>query len=170
MQEVPTVAGEHDMDLGPISEDNAPQPPDAEVPTTTDKIPDPLTDSKVIHEPVDPNIVTGKRTHKPGHIVRAITDGEGTASFAKDLWEKAYAHAAQVEELDPYNPHTVAEAKHRPDWPHWLEAMLDEIKRLEAHHSWDFVEPPRPGVNIVDSKWVFHLKKDAHGKVTAYRA
>ena len=129
-----------------------------------------VSEPNEVSEPTDPNIVTGKRIRKPGRVARSIASGEGTATYAEDFWERAYAHTAQVSELDPYDPRTPTEAKRRPDWNEWLNAMHDEIKRLESRHSWDIVEHPGPGINIVDSKWVYRLKKDARGNIVGYRA
>lgn len=71
-----------------------------------------------------------------------------------------------------FDPRSVAEAKRRPDWPKWQEAMRDEIKRLESRKAWVYVDPPprQAGHNVVGSKWVFRMKRDARGEVTGYRA
>jgi Reverse transcriptase (RNA-dependent DNA polymerase) len=44
-----------------------------------------------------------------------------------------------------------------------------ELQNLKSADTWDIVE--RPGsVNVVDSKWVFHLKKDAEGRIVKWKA
>ncbi|GBE85559.1 hypothetical protein SCP_0800760 [Sparassis crispa] len=50
--------------------------------------------------------------------------------------------------------------------------MYDEIRHLEARNSWVYVDPLpcSSGHNVVSSKWVFRMKRDARGEVTGYRA
>lgn len=76
------------------------------------------------------------------------------------------AHMAEVEGLDP---RSLAEAKQRPEWPRWEEAMEEELNALEVHGTWRLEKPP-PGANVVSCRWVFHAKKDASGNVYRYRA
>ena len=40
---------------------------------------------------------------------------------------------------------------------------------MEDAKTWEVVERP-DGINVVDSKWVFQLKKDAEGKVLKWKA
>ena len=47
--------------------------------------------------------------------------------------------------------------------------MKEEIEKLIRRGTWKIVPKPE-GVNIVGSKWVFRLKKDANGNVTQHRA
>jgi hypothetical protein len=47
----------------------------------------------------------------------------------------------------------------RSDWPEWRRAIDVEFQNFESAGTWDVVER-LSGVNIVDSKWVFYLKKD----------
>jgi hypothetical protein len=42
--------------------------------------------------------------------------------------------------------------------PHWRDAMEVEFSALQANKTWRLVPPP-PGVNIIDSKWVFKVKQ-----------
>jgi hypothetical protein len=67
------------------------------------------------------------------------------------------------------DPKTVQEAKARPDWPRWKEAMDKEIGSLEQAKTWATVRRP-PGKNIVGCKWVFRLKRKADGSVDKYKA
>jgi hypothetical protein len=41
---------------------------------------------------------------------------------------------------------------------HWRDAMEVEFSALQANKTWRLV-PPVPGVNIIDSKWVFKVKQ-----------
>ena len=40
--------------------------------------------------------------------------------------------------------------------------MQTEIETLKAKHTWDLVKPP-PGVNIMDSMWIYNIKWDREG-------
>ena len=44
----------------------------------------------------------------------------------------------------------------------WMTAMKTEIDTLKAKHTWNLVIPP-PGVNIMDSMWVYDIKWDGEG-------
>jgi hypothetical protein len=41
--------------------------------------------------------------------------------------------------------------------PHWRAAMEQEFNALLQNDTWSLV-PPRPGLNVIDSKWVFKKK------------
>ncbi|OJT02864.1 Retrovirus-related Pol polyprotein from transposon TNT 1-94, partial [Trametes pubescens] len=79
------------------------------------------------------------------------------------------AMAVQMAEVEGLDPRSLAEAKRRPEWPRWEEAMAEELCALEAHETWRLEKPP-PGANIISCRWVFHAKKDASGNVYRYRA
>lgn len=60
------------------------------------------------------------------------------------------------------------EAKKRPDWPKWEEAIGSEIKSLTRNGTWEIVDRPRTG-NVVDPKWVLRVKKNAAGEINKYK-
>ena len=43
-----------------------------------------------------------------------------------------------------------------------------ELQNLKKAKTWDVIERPS-GVNVVDSKWVFCLKKDSLGKIVKWK-
>ena len=88
-----------------------------------------------------------------------------------DLTEEVsgMAMAAQIADVEGLDPRSLEEAKRRPEWPRWKEAMEEERRALEAHGTWQLEKPPA-GANIVSCRWVFHAKKDAAGNVYRYRA
>ncbi len=71
-----------------------------------------------------------------------------------------------TEGLDPLS---LAEAKRRPDWESWQKAIQEEIHSLVEARTWEVVEKLE-GINVVGSKWVFCLKKDALGRIAQYKA
>ena len=72
---------------------------------------------------------------------------------------------AEVDEIEP----SYEEVHLRSDWPEWRRVIDVELQNLELAKTWDVVERPS-GINIVDSKWVFCLKKDSEGKIIKWKA
>ena len=79
------------------------------------------------------------------------------------------ALAAVMSEAEGLDPRSLAEARRRPDWPRWQEAMEEEHDALVAHGTWELEDKPA-GVNVVGCRWVFHLKRDAAGNIIRYKA
>jgi hypothetical protein len=44
-----------------------------------------------------------------------------------------------------------------------------EFQALHRNGTWQLV-PPRPGINVIDSKWIFKAKKHADGSIERYKA
>jgi hypothetical protein len=83
-------------------------------------------------------------------------DGAGSAFFAA---------MAEADALEP----TYEEAQKRSDWPKWKEAIQTELAALRAAGTWTVVERPT-NRNVVDSKWVFRVKKNAGGEIEKWKA
>jgi hypothetical protein len=47
--------------------------------------------------------------------------------------------------------------------------MNDEFAALLRNRTWHLV-PPRSGINVIDSKWVFKLKYKPDGSIDRYKA
>ena len=94
-----------------------------------------------------------------------VLKGKGQAEWlmAADFAEE-YAMLAEISEKEAYEPRTLTEAKHRPDWPLWEAAIHEELETLQKAKTWKLTDAP-PGANIVGLKWVFQAKKDAAGNV-----
>lgn len=111
-----------------------------------------------------------KRIRKPSEYIQRLQVGEGTASgrnlasklprgmrpeSAPTLGSDANlefamsAIATEVEGLDP----TFEEAKERPDWPRWREAIENELKSLKEADTWTLVERP-DNANVIGSKCI----------------
>ena len=91
-------------------------------------------------------------------------DGEGPGDAAEEL-----GMAAAVAEAVGLEPRSVEEARKRPDWPKWKDVIEAELRQLDAMGTWEIADKPA-GVNIVGSKWVFKIKKDAAENVERYKA
>ena len=87
--------------------------------------------------------------------------------MAVDLVE--YALVAEMSEVEGLEPQSLAEAKRGHDWPFWEKAIFEELKTLEEASTWELVDLPA-GANLVGSKWVFRVKKDASGHVVRFKA
>jgi transposase InsO family protein len=79
-----------------------------------------------------------------------------------------YAMVTVVESAEGLQP-TYEEARKRPDWPKWQEAIQKELDTLEKTGTYRLVKRP-PGANIVDSRWVLRIKKNAAGEIDKYKA
>lgn len=66
-------------------------------------------------------------------------------------------------------PRTFNEAISRPDADLWYAAMTEELKIFEKIGLYEVVERPRDR-KIVDSKWVFKIKRGPNGEIERYKA
>src|ERR1700678_3195560 len=73
-----------------------------------------------------------------------------------------------IECAEGLNP-SFEEVRKRADWPRWEEAIRVELKNLKDNGTWTMVERPA-GTNIVDSRWVLQVKKNAASEVEKYKA
>jgi len=87
---------------------------------------------------------------------------------AVNLGGDASGMSAAMAEADALEP-TYDEAKTRSDWPQWQDAIQVELDNLKAAGTWEIVERLRD-TNVVDSKWVFRVKKDADGNISKWKA
>jgi hypothetical protein len=117
---------------------------------------------------------TSNRPSERHQLPRGIQEGDDAARMAQsDDWEVVdldvdSGMAAAMAEADALEP-TYEEARGRSDWPQWKAAIDVELENLRAAGTWDVVERPASS-NVVDSKWVFKLKKNADGTIDKYKA
>ena len=64
---------------------------------------------------------------------------------------------------------TYEKAQSQSDWPEWKKAIQIELDALKAAGTWELVERPTD-TNVVDSKWVFRVKKDADRNISKWKA
>ncbi|CAA7259930.1 unnamed protein product [Cyclocybe aegerita] len=125
------------------------------------------------NRPGAPKVTPGVQL--PSEILYALYSKAGFEGENEDGWVMVadfideYAMAAEISEKEALEPHSLAEARTRPDWPLWEKAILEELAVLKAAGTWELVDAP-PGANIIGSRWVFRAKKDAAGNVVRYKA
>ncbi|XP_072147998.1 uncharacterized protein [Setaria viridis] len=51
----------------------------------------------------------------------------------------------------------------------WTQAMKEEIDALHRNKTWHLVSP-KPGVNLIDCKWVYKVKRKSDGSIDRYKA
>lgn len=66
-------------------------------------------------------------------------------------------------------PLTMEEALSGEQADEWRIAMDDEFGSLVANKTWTLEKPP-PGVTPIPVKWVYKVKRDAHGDLERYKA
>ena len=101
---------------------------------------------------------------RPGTVIEARE--ESTTAVSKV--EVDYAMAMVVESVEGLTP-MYEEARKRPDWPKWEEAIKAELNSLEKMGTWRLVRRP-PNTNVVDSKWVLRIKKNSAREIEKYKA
>ena len=120
-----------------------------------------------IAEPSEPRR-SGRTSYVPGYY-RQLTR-EDDAEHLDFVFAANHSEliADSISELND-DPISLREARSRPDWLLWKEAMDREMETLEQANTWRRV--PRPdNVNIVGCKWVFHIKRNADGSINKYKA
>jgi histone deacetylase 1/2 len=65
-----------------------------------------------------------------------------------------------------FEPDSVAAALQDP---RWKAAMDAELAALHRNETWRLVPAP-PGINLIDSRWVFKVKHNPDGTVERYKA
>jgi hypothetical protein len=175
-----------------VEEDASNQSPSRSYPKASiEEIPDPDAPSVPLNEAPEVTAeseIQEKRVRKPSSYVRRLQEGEGVTSArpsdsllpkgiqeaaeVADEWEMVsvedFAMATVTEASEGIMP-SYEEAKKRPDWPKWQEAIKVELQNLKMNGTWELVERPSEG-NVVDSKWVFRIKKNAAGEIEKYKA
>ena len=81
--------------------------------------------------------------------------------------EENVALVVDAGDIEPLEPKSLAEVKRHPEWPEWEKAIREELKTLEDAGTWELTDPLE-GANVVGSKWVFRIKRDASGRVVRY--
>ena len=70
-------------------------------------------------------------------------------------------------EFEGIEPRDIKEVRRQPDWKRWEEVMEDEMQGLKANDIWEVIKKPK-AANIVRSKWVYWIKKNAASQIEKY--
>ena len=81
-----------------------------------------------------------------------------------------YADGASMVVARVKEPRSVKEAINLPERQKSIDAMKAELNALVENGTWEVVDEPKKGTNIVDSKWVLKIKFDADGDVECFKA
>ena len=108
-----------------------------------------------------PSVAVHHRPHTRSRsgIVKPHDRKDGTVAWLASCM----SHAATDPTAEPHHYQATMSI------PHWRAAMELEYQALRQNGTWHLV-PPRSGINIIDSKWVFKVKKHADGSIERYKA
>ena len=67
-------------------------------------------------------------------------------------------------------PQSYKQAMKSPDSHRWILAIQQELDTLHYNNTWSIVPLPRSDRNIVGSKWIYKIKRDANGDIAHYKA
>lgn len=81
-----------------------------------------------------------------------------------DIYKAQTAKALVLEE-----PQTYKQATQAKDATEWRSAMDEEMASLLENGTWTLEQPPT-GVRPIPVKWVYKVKRDAHGNIERYKA
>jgi hypothetical protein len=137
-----------------------------------------------VAEPEEPVEGRGKRVRRESEYAKRLREGMGvtgerskgntlpkgmqSGNKALTTLEEESAMATVIESAEGLMP-TYQEARKRPDWPKWEQAINKELNTLKKFGTWDLVERPAD-TNIVDCRWVLRIKKNAAGEIDKYKA
>ena len=102
-------------------------------------------------------------------VVKGIESGDAMTVWELDDENAVFVLLTGNAETEGLEPTTIEEAKTRPDWSRWEEAINAEFKSLDNTHTWNVVDR-RKDTNVVSCKWVFKIKKNAVGEIDKYKA
>lgn len=66
-------------------------------------------------------------------------------------------------------PASLAEMRKREDWPHWEQAVREEMDSLTKNDTWTMAKLPE-GRKPISCKWVFKVKRSNDGGADRYKA
>lgn len=72
--------------------------------------------------------------------------------------------------MDSEEPTSLSEAMSSTHAEQWNEAMRYEMAALDENDTWTIVKKPESKVLIIDTKWVFKVKRNKEGKINLFKA
>lgn len=102
------------------------------------------------------NIIRERRTRKqPAYL----------ADYETEIDHMILSAQAFVDDV----PISYENCKTKDDYKYWKEAIDEEVKSLNKNFTWTLVKKPE-NAKLIDSKWVFKIKKDSDGEILKYKA
>ena len=93
-----------------------------------------------------------------------------TSSGMRNSWEQKDSESPQQDlTADINEPTYIEDAFSGEHYHQWKEATKSEYDSLVGNNTWELVPPP-DGKNVVGSRWVFKVKRDADGSVQRFKA
>ncbi|WVZ49109.1 hypothetical protein U9M48_000490 [Paspalum notatum var. saurae] len=109
------------------------------------------------------------RTRLKDNIVQTKQFTDGTVRYSQN----ARGFACSLTDRNPAMGHSTVSEPYNLEQalssPEWKQAMDVEYSALMRNHTWELV-PPKKGINLIDSRWVFKVKKKADGSVERLKA
>ena len=112
----------------------------------------------------DGSATTGQRSILP----KGMQPGSVIKPVEESIEEEEHTMATVIKSVEGLMP-PYKEARKRPDWPKWEQAIRKELDSLKESGTWELVKCP-PDTIIVDSKWVLRIKKNSVGEIEKYKA
>ncbi|TFY74509.1 hypothetical protein EWM64_g9503 [Hericium alpestre] len=97
------------------------------------------------------------------------TESDEADRLLVEISDEGVAVAMAAGGADGGELRSVREAQALAEWPQWEAAIQDELGHMEKMKTWELTEKP-PDANLVGSKWVFKIKRDASGAISKYKA
>jgi hypothetical protein len=112
------------------------------------------------------------RTRLCDNIIQTKEFNDGTIRYPEK--SRTFARAATVRKLTTTKaqteqgsePMNLEEAMSSLGW---RKAMEEEYSALIRNETWDLI-PPKSGINLIDSRWVYKVKRKADGSVERLKA
>ncbi len=99
--------------------------------------------------------------------IRNVPDRPGT--ITGDWWDSEELEFANLVNAVREEPTTFNEAINGDNSPQWKDAVKSEYESLMKNGTWQLVDLP-PGRNLVGSKWIFKIKRNADDTINRYKA
>jgi len=134
------------------------QPTETEPETTTTATPTPSA-------PV--TLRRSTRERQPPSYLGGFDTTQKRSYTRKDNTDNNSHETASMALIDA--PATYEEAMSSEYAENWKQAMQEEMQSLIANNTWELKTAPS-GTNIIPTKWVYAIKRDANGDITRFKA
>ena len=158
-------AGESDSESGPSHSDSAPSPPSTAHDSASMGSASPSTASSgSAQQPTPPPSPPAQDLNPPPPAHPMRTRLRAGVSLPKQRTDGTVTYSAvRAADLQPVSVTAALED------PRWRAAMDAELAALHRNETWSLVPAPA-GINLIDSRWVFKIKRNPDGTVERYKA